>query len=91
MSRYKYYGNKKIIKNRDVIDLIKYHMEDDDINFKATACKISNDFYNAGQEQVSEHIGVLLNKIPSWCKNWGELVVLNSHRTDKRRKHCKKL
>ena len=69
MSRYKYYGNKKIIKNRDVIDLIKYHMEDDDINFKATACKISNDFYNAGQEQVSEHIGVLLNKIPSWCKN----------------------
>ena len=44
------------MKKADVIDLVKYHYADNELEFKNQAVRIANDFYNKGDSMLSQEI-----------------------------------
>lgn len=49
------------MKKRDIIDLIRYHAENNDIGFRNAAYKIANEFDAAGDGQLAGYISSLLS------------------------------
>ena len=49
------------MKKRDIIDLIRYHTEDNDIGFRNVAYRVADDFYKAGDANLSEYVMALLS------------------------------
>lgn len=53
------------MKKKDIIDLIRYHAEDNDTGFQKSAYKIADDFYKNGDVDLSEYIIALLSDASS--------------------------
>lgn len=49
------------MKKKDVIDLIRYHAEENDVGFQKTAYHVADDFYKHGDIDLSEYIIALLS------------------------------
>ena len=49
-------GKGELMKKKDILDLIKYHCEDDDVRFKEIAYAIASDFDEAGDSRLAECI-----------------------------------
>lgn len=49
------------MKKKEIIDLIKYHVENNDIQFRNTSLQIARDFDDIGDEQLSQYIMGLLS------------------------------
>lgn len=50
------------MKKKDIIDLIKYHVDNDDANFKTIAHQIARDFYDSGDVELANYILAILSK-----------------------------
>ena len=50
------------MKKKDIIDLIKYHVDKDDNNFKSVAYQIAQEFYDSGDSDLAGYIYALLSK-----------------------------
>ncbi len=49
------------MKKGDIIDLIRYHAEENDIGFRNVAYRLADDFYKNGDATLSEYIMALLS------------------------------
>jgi len=52
---------EKIVKKKNVLNLIKYHVENNDLQFRNEAVEIAKSFDNKGDYQLSEYIMGLLS------------------------------
>lgn len=53
------------MKKKDIIDLIRYHTEENNAGFRNTAYQIADDFYKNGDASLSEYIVALLSDASS--------------------------
>ena len=52
-----------MMKKADVLDLIKYHFEDNKLEFKNQAIKIARDFDNNGDSQLAQYIMGMMTQV----------------------------
>jgi len=55
------YRRSAKMKKRNVINLIKYHSEENDVGFKSEAYEIAKDFDSQGDHQLAEYIMALMS------------------------------
>lgn len=51
------------MKKQSILNLIKYHAENNDAAFRETAYSIANEFSNSGDEQLAEYIMAVLSNV----------------------------
>ena len=57
------------MKKRDVINLIRYHTENNDAAFRNEAYNIAKDFDRSGDEQLAAYVIALLSDAIHSCHN----------------------
>ena len=57
------------MKKKNIINLIKYHAEENDSGFRTEAYEIAKEFDSAGDYQIAEYIMALMSKNLLFWKN----------------------
>lgn len=60
------------MKKGYIIDLIRYHCEGNDLEFRNTAYKIEKEFDKSGDYELAEYIMVLLSKVNTFVPQKNE-------------------
>lgn len=57
------------MKKKNIINLIKYYSENNDMGFKNEAYEIAKDFDLSGDSQLAEYIMALLSTANTFCSS----------------------
>ena len=70
------------MKKRNVINLIKYYTEHNDIAFRDEAYEIANDFYSSGDRELAEYVMALLSSANTFVPQMSESDISFVHKID---------
>lgn len=75
---------EKAMKKQDIVNLIKYHVDKDEVSFTNTAANIARSFLDEGDEQVAKYIVGLLSGPISYSpqdlnSNYGFFTIVNKN------------